>query len=70
VLGRPGHLLSFERNARVQLKGTMFDDDVVRLPQLVDPSLADVTPRSNKIAEHEQFDGHATPTVYRCLAHA
>jgi len=40
----------------------MLDDQIViSLPQPVDPSLADVTPRSNEVAEDEQPDGHAVP---------
>ncbi len=55
---RPRDGLALERNAGVQLKGAVLDLEVVVLTQLVDPSLADVTPRSNEVAEDEQPSGH------------
>jgi len=43
---------------RVELKRAMLHLQIIRLPQLVDPSLADVTPRSNKVAENQQPGCH------------
>jgi len=53
AFGWPGNLLAFQRDARVEVKGDVFDLEVVCLAQLVDPSLADVAPRSNKVAEDQ-----------------
>src|SRR5438093_5351605 len=57
-LGRPGNRLSLRRNAWVELKCTMLHLQIVRLPQFVDPSLADIAPRSNEIADDEQLQRH------------
>jgi hypothetical protein len=60
--GRPRHRLPLERDARVQLERAVLDLYVVRLPQPVDPSLADVAPRSNEVAEDDQFHRHRSST--------
>jgi hypothetical protein len=44
----------------VQLERAVFDNNVERLPQPVDPSLADVTPRSNKVAKDQKPNRHAS----------
>jgi hypothetical protein len=57
-LRRPGNLLSFQGNTRVELERAVLHLQVIRLPQPVDPSLADVAPRSNEVAKHQQSDRH------------
>jgi hypothetical protein len=42
----------------VEVKRAVLHLEVECLAQLVDPSLADVTPRSNKVAEHDQAGCH------------
>jgi len=47
----------------MQVERDVFDLEVVCLAELVDPSLADVAPRSNKVAENQQLGGHVQPGV-------
>jgi hypothetical protein len=47
----------------MQVKRNVLDLEVVRLAQLVDPSLADIAPGSNKVAEDQQLGGHRCPGV-------
>jgi hypothetical protein len=43
----------------MQLERQMIDLDVELTPQPVDPSLADITPRSNEVADDEQLESHS-----------
>jgi hypothetical protein len=59
ALWAPGDLLALSGDARVELERAVLHLQVIGLAQLVDPSLADVAPRSNEVAEDEEPDGHA-----------
>jgi hypothetical protein len=52
--------LAFERDPRMELEGAVLNLQVVLLAQFVDPSLADVAPRSNEIAEDQETGCHAS----------
>jgi len=59
TFGWPWDGLTLWRNARMELERAVLDLNVVFEPQPVDPSLADVAPRSNEVAENQQLYGHA-----------
>jgi hypothetical protein len=42
----------------MELECAVLDLQVIVRAQFVDPSLADVAPRSNEVAEDDQLDGH------------
>jgi hypothetical protein len=42
----------------MEIKGMVLDLEVVFLAQLVDPSLADVAPGSDKVAPHVEDGSH------------
>jgi hypothetical protein len=46
----------------MEIEGDVFDLEVKGLAELVDPSLADVAPRSNKVAENDQPGWHVVHT--------
>jgi hypothetical protein len=59
ALRRPRNDLPLQRHARMQLERKVLDLEVVLRPEPVDPSLADVAPRSNKVADNEQLQRHS-----------
>jgi hypothetical protein len=59
-LGRPRNLLALGRDAGVEIKRPPLDIDVEFLLELVDPSLADITPRSNEVAVHPHRGRHGS----------
>src|SRR5438552_954864 len=58
LLRRPGQFLALEWNPRVQLERLPFHVDVVVGDELVDPILADITVRSDEVAEDRNFRRH------------
>jgi hypothetical protein len=59
TLRRPGDGLPLQRYPRMELKRAVLDFDIELLAQPVDPSLADITPRSNEVAEDDEPGSHA-----------
>ena len=50
-LGITNHHFALGRNPRMQLECPPFDVDIVILEQQIDPSLADITKRSNEVGK-------------------
>lgn len=63
-----GQRLALRRNTRVQVEGMVLDMDVPFLAQLVDPSLADVAPWSDEVAEDRECNcpSHTVISLAKC----